>query len=268
MFCWPLKIILCVAVSTYSGFIAQMFAMLANMFVIISLVTTWIARVRLELKNSRYEISTCLNMCMIILYTIGVLAALIGTIGLTVSWTISSIHLLDESAILILIAGIIYIILSVLFLSVFARTLQSITIQKRLNAARQNGDNNQDAFDIIEVEIQDKIQKYLGLSFIGLLASIISLLFKALVILFDDFEYGIQIVALANSVDSLINFSVLFFQYGFAARQYYFWCKCIDRSFKKCMERNAENVMASQHEYTQTDADDSLDADQDDVELM
>ena len=34
------------------------------------------------------------------------------------------------------------------------------------------------------------------------------------------------------------------------------------------MERNAENVMASQHEYTQTDADDSLDADQDDVELM
>ena len=34
------------------------------------------------------------------------------------------------------------------------------------------------------------------------------------------------------------------------------------------MERNAENVMASQHEYKQTDADDGLDVDQDDVELM
>merc|ERR1719273_1293949 len=153
MICWPLKIILCVAVSTYSGFLAQMIAMLANMFVIISLVTTWIARIRLELKNTRYEISTCLNMAMIILYTIGVMAALIGTIGLTTSWTIGSIHLLDESAILILIAGIIYIILSIIFLTIFARTLQSITIQKRMSAAQQNGDNgDSNGFDIVEVE--------------------------------------------------------------------------------------------------------------------
>merc|ERR1712228_500989 len=154
------------------------------------------------------------------------------------------------------IAGIIYILLSIIFLTVFARTLQSIFLQKRLSAAQQN-DASDHQFDIVEVEIHEKIQKYLGLSFIGLIVSVISLLFKALVILFDDFEFGIQIVAWVNSIDSFVNFLVLFFQYGFAAKQYYYWCKCIDKSFKKCMDRKAETVIIG-HEYTQTDADDSL----------
>eukprot|EP01083_Nonionella_stella_P013435 37827_1 len=253
MIAWPLKIILCISVSTYAGFIAQMIAMLANMFVIISLVTTWIARIRLELRDSRYEVSSCMNMTMIMLYSIGVIAALIGTIGLTVSWTISSIHLLDESLILIMIAGFVYLILSAIFLSVFAKTLQAITIQKRLNGGHGNGSQ---LFDITETEIQDKIQKYLGLAFIGLIASIISLLFKASVILFEDFEFGIQLVSWINSVDSLVNFLVLFFQYGFAAEYYYFWCKCMDNSFEQCMEKRADRIVSNRHEYTQTENDD------------
>eukprot|EP01083_Nonionella_stella_P223488 796435_1 len=39
MISWPLKIILCISVSVYSGFITQMIGLLANMFVIIALVT-------------------------------------------------------------------------------------------------------------------------------------------------------------------------------------------------------------------------------------
>merc|ERR1712157_198748 len=101
----------------------------------------------------------------------------------------------------------------------------------------------------------------LGLSLIGLIASIISLLFKALVILFDNFEFAIQLVAWVNSLDSLINFTVLFFQYGFAARHYYYWFGCINRRLTKCMERRAQDVVLSQHEYVQTDADDSAEED-------
>ena len=272
MIAWPLKIILCVSLSTYSGFIAQMTAILANMFVIISLVTTWIARIRIELRGTRYEISNCLNMTMVILYSIGVISALIGTIGLTVSWTIDSIHLLDESAILILIAGIAYLILSAIFLFVFAKTLQKITMQKRMENNNNNpnhnnnnlSNNNNDNFDIVDFEIQDKIKKYLGLSFIGLLTSVISLLFKSFVILFEDFEFGIQLVSWVNSIDSLVNFLVLFFQYGFAAEYYYYWCKCIDNSFEKCMEKRIDNVIISgPHEYTQTDIDDDDQSDDD-----
>merc|ERR1712129_228327 len=68
MFCWPLKIVLCVTLSTYSGFIAQMIALLANIFVIIALVTTWIKRISLELEGTVYQRSKCLNTCMAILY--------------------------------------------------------------------------------------------------------------------------------------------------------------------------------------------------------
>eukprot|EP00483_Globobulimina_turgida_P013162 UN13186 len=99
--------------------------------------------------------------------------------------------------------------------------------------------------DIIEIETQDKIQKYLGLAFIGLLVSIISLLFKGFVILFEDFEFGIQLVSFVNSIDSFVNFLVLFFQYGFAAQHYYFWCKCIDNLFSKCIEKHVGNVILS-----------------------
>merc|ERR1712154_137733 len=99
-----------------------------------------------------------------------------------------------------------------------------------------------------------------GLSFIGLLASIISLLFKAFVILFEDFEFGVQLVSWVNSVDSLVNFLVLFFQYGFAAEYYYFWCRCIDHGLVGCIEKKADNAIMSQHEYTQTAIDDVSDS--------
>merc|ERR1740139_722428 len=117
-------------------------------------------------------------MVLVILYSLGVISAVIGTIGLTVSWTIDSVSLLDESAILIVVAAAIYILLSVLFLMVFAQTLRRI-------ARIRNGQNR--GLDI--QDISDKMMKYAGLSLIGLVSAVVSLLFKGLVIAFEDVEY-------------------------------------------------------------------------------
>ena len=264
MVAWPLKLLLChMFDESYSGFLMQMVAVLANVIVVISLVTTWIFRIRIELRDTRYEVPKWQNDLMLIVYSIGVTSAVLGIFGLTVSWTIESISLLDESAMILCFAAITLLTVSVMFLIVFSRTLKDLTLQRRkMGQIRGHEDQTPtpgqyapgDRIDPDAMEIQDKIMKYAGLSFIGLLSAFVSCLFKALVVLFEDeegsFEDGIQLVSWINSVDSLVNFSMLFFQYGFAATYYYLWCRCVDQCFAKCTDRKVNHIILSSHEYT------------------
>jgi len=254
MIAWPLKIIFCLSVSAYSGFLLQMIALLANIFVIISLVTTWIARIRIELRDTAYEAPRWQNMCLVILYSVGVIAAVIGTIGLTVSWTIDSVSLLDESAILIVMAAGIYIVLSIIFLFVFAGVLRRIA-----RSGPQRG--------MAEQDIEDKMMKYAGLSLIGLVSAVVSLVFKGLVIAFEDFSFGIQLVSFINTVDSLINFIMLYFQYGFATQSYFWWCACIHNTLKARCDKHDGYVPTDMEDDDDSHSGPPLSVDQPIVEL-
>lgn len=274
MVAWPLKLFLCdLFEESYSGFLMQMVAVLANIIVVICLVTTWISRIRIELRDTPYELPKWQNILMLIVYSICVSSAILGIIGLTVSWTIESISLLDESAGLLCFATILLLTVSVMFLVVFSRTLKDITLQKRKRGhiQRYQSDSDQQtprgvcSIDPDAMEIQDKIMKYAGLSFIGLISAVISCVFKALVVLFEEedgtFQNGIQLVSWINSMDSLINFAMLFFQYGFAASYYYLWCQCVDNCFAKCTDRKVNRIIQTSHEYSVPEISDDSEQD-------